>query len=274
MIAVLGGVLTAVLVLVTVGSLLAAGRFADWPSARAIGDAEDRRALEADRGPQDGGDGTQRGPGRDLSRTAQRGQGPAVSGISLGWRDDALGNLARLTTMPTKRRDLVELRTEAAASLGEFDVIEVARFEGLRGTAWSLDFSPDSRALATATVDGDLHLWDVARRQHSWQVVDPAGGMSDTGWPLLGAPNIRVRFLPDGGLVRTSFRHRVEFLDPAGRPSARRPIDGGTAQAVGLEIDRRVAGSQSDGMTGGSTSTMPPPGHCGGPSPAIQGSWR
>ncbi|MGO9917396.1 MAG: protein kinase domain-containing protein [Isosphaeraceae bacterium] len=161
------------------------------------------------------------------------------AGRPAGWRDDALGNLARLTTMPSPRRDLVELRTEAVASLGEFDIVEVAWLEGFRGTVGSLDFSPDSRALATATTSGDLHLWDVASRQHAWQVVDPAGTMSPSGFPSPAEPQPSVRFLPDGGLARTTWGHRVEFLDSSGRRSARPPIDGGTAQALRLEVDRQ-----------------------------------
>jgi WD40 repeat protein len=172
------------------------------------------------------------------------------AGRPLGWRGDALGILSRLATMPTPRRDFVELRTEAVADLGELDVIEVARLEGFRGTVWSLEFRPDSGALATATANGDLDLWDVARRQHSWQVADPAGKESSAGWPSVTDPHIQVRFLPDGGLARTTWSHRVEFLGPSGTPSGRPPIVGGAANSVGLEVDRagrRLAVGWSDG---------------------------
>jgi len=161
------------------------------------------------------------------------------AGHPAGWRDDALGNLARLTTTPSPRRDLVELRTEAVASLGEFDIVEVARLEGFRGNVWSLDFSPDSRTLATAALGGDLDLWDVERRQHSRRVVAPAGRTKPSAWPLPGDARLQVRFSPDRGVARTTWGHRVEFLDSSGRQSARPPIDGGTAQALGLEIDRQ-----------------------------------
>ncbi len=245
-IATLGGVLTAVLVLVTLASLLVAGRFANLAEREGISAAAERtsrfEAVEARRT-------------ADQARKAAEAAGAAAqaeayramlsevkalrAGHQPGWRDDAMGNLARLSTMGTPRRDLVELRSEAVASLGEFDIVEVAQLEGFRGTVWSLDFSPDSQVLATATINGDLHLWDVPRRQHSWQLDDPAGKEAPTGWPPAGGPTIRIRFLPDGGLVRTTWSRRVEFLDASGRPSARPPILGGTAQAVGLEIDRR-----------------------------------
>src|SRR5262245_66227242 len=39
-----------------------------------------------------------------------------------GWRDQALDNLARLVAMPPPRRDSVELRSEAAATLGAADI--------------------------------------------------------------------------------------------------------------------------------------------------------
>ena len=51
------------------------------------------------------------------------------AGHQPGWREEALANLARLAVMPTPRRDLVQLRTEAVASIGEFDVHEVARLQ-------------------------------------------------------------------------------------------------------------------------------------------------
>ena len=141
--------------------------------------------------------------------------------------------------MPSPRRDLVELRTEAVASLGEFDIVLVALLEGFRSKVWSLDFSPDSRSLLTTMLNGDLHLWDVALRQHAWQIVDPAGKINVYSFPLPGEAFPRARFLQGLGLARSTWDHRVEFLDSSGRQSARPPIDGGTAQALGLEIDRQ-----------------------------------
>ncbi len=241
-IAILGGALTAVLVVVTIGSLLAANRFANMAERQGNSATAERSArLDADRARATAE--TARVAAQAETYHAMLSEVKALrAGHPLGWRDDALGNLARLATMPSPRRDLVELRTEAVACLGESDVVEVARLQGFRGTIWSLDFSPDSRALATATTNGDLHLWDVASRQHSWQVVDPAGGDAPSGWPAAGDPHIHVRFLPEGSLARTTWRHRVEFLDASGRPSTRSPIVGGAAQPVGLELDRQGQG--------------------------------
>ena len=179
------------------------------------------------------------------------------AGHPLGWREDALGNLAQLTTMPTPRRDLVELRIEAVASLVEPDVVEVARLEGFRSKVFSLDFSPDSRTLATAT----LRLTKgtspcLGRCTPAACVAGPRPGGNDPGIPVGRRrvdPSIQARFLPDGrrsGARITWGLIASEFLDSSGRPSARPPIDGGTAQAVGLEVDRqghRLAVGWDDG---------------------------
>jgi WD40 repeat protein/serine/threonine protein kinase len=237
-VAVLGGVLMALLVVATVGSLLAANRFANLAERQGNSAAAERSArLEADLARANAE--TARMAAQTETYHAMLSEAKALrAGHQLGWRDEALGNLAQLTTMPTPRRDLVELRNEAVASLSESDVVEVARLEGFRSRVWSLDFRPDSPALVTSNLNGDLDLWDVSRRQHSWLVVDPAGMDRAYGGPKAGDPNIHARFLPDGGLVRITWSHRVEFLDSSGRPSARPPIDGGKAQAVGLEINR------------------------------------
>lgn len=240
------GVLTAVLVLVTIGSLLAAARFSGLAEDASESAAAERGARrEAD---QARSVAEQARKAAETARATAEGETYHAmlsevkalrAGHQLGWRDEALGNLARLATMPTPRRDLVELRTEAVACLGETDVVEAARLEGFRRGVWSLEFSPDSGALATAASNGDLDLWGVSSRQFSWQVVDPVGQRSPTTWPTAGDPLIHVRFLPDGSLVRTTWRHCVEFLDASGEPSARAPIVGGEAQPVGLEIDRQ-----------------------------------
>ena len=244
-VATLGGVLSAVLVMATIGSLLTAARFADLAERQGNSATAERSArIDADLARTTADEARK---AAETSRTAALAETYRAmlsevkalrSGHQLGWREEALANLARLAVMPTPRRDLVELRDEAAASIGEFDVVEVARLEGLRGSAWSLDFSPDSRSLVAATMNGDLHLYDVARRRHSWQVADPRGEQSPTGWPRPADPRCHVQFLHDGSLARTTWSHRVEFLDPSGGPSARPSIEGGQAQAVNLKVDR------------------------------------
>ena len=217
MIAALGGVLTAVLVMVTIGSSLAAIRFRDLAKQKGDAALAERSArLEADQARS----ASERSREVALAETyrAMLSEAKALrAGHRLGWRDDALSNLARLATMPTPRRDLVELRDEAVASLGEFDIVEVARFTGLRCKVWSLDFSPDSRMLATAALNGEVDLWDVPRRRHSRRVHDPAGSSRPGNQPTWEDPLVYARFLPDGGLARITWGRRVELLDPSGR---------------------------------------------------------
>ena len=124
-IAVLATVLAAVLVLATIGSLAAANGFRalagarsgpPWPSAA-------RREAEAQRKAAD----LARAAGLAETTRATFGATRALRDAhSPGWRKAALGNLARLATMPTPRRDLLTLRSEAAAALGDFDVELVA----------------------------------------------------------------------------------------------------------------------------------------------------
>ena len=110
-IAILGGALTALLVLVTIGALLAAGRFARSATAERLArqDAEQART-------------TAETAGTAAQAEAYRAMLSEVkalrAGHQLGWREEALANLVRLASMPTPRRDLVELRTQAVACIG------------------------------------------------------------------------------------------------------------------------------------------------------------
>jgi eukaryotic-like serine/threonine-protein kinase len=228
-IAVLGGVLTGVLVLVTVGSLLAAGRFASLAEReRNSATAERSARLEADQA---------RTAAEAASAAAQAETYRAMlsevkalrAGHELGWREEALANLARLAVMPTPRRDLAELRSEAVASIGEFGVKEVARLEASGGTVFWLDFSPDSRTLVTGANNGDLNSWDVPGRKH----LQTLAGV------MRGSYRGQGLFLPDGDLAFLTAGDRVSFLGALGRQSARRPIGRGNAKAVKLGIDRQ-----------------------------------
>jgi WD40 repeat protein/tetratricopeptide (TPR) repeat protein len=244
-IAVLGGALTAVLVLVTIGSLLTAARFASLAEgARNSAIAERGARLEADTARKTAE--TARAAAQAETYRAMLSEVKALrAGHQLGWRDGALDNLARLAVMPTSRRDLAEIRTEAVASIGEFGVKEVARFAVSGWNAFTLDFSPDSRTLVTASGDGNLDLWDVAGQKHLRRhngVASPNTG-----------PYVRgglTRFLPDGDLAILDSKDGVAFLDSSGKNSARPPIPRGTAKAVRLSSDRQgrwLAVGSSDG---------------------------
>ncbi len=165
-----------------------------------------------------------------------------------GWRDVALRNLARLAGAATPRRDPVELRTEAVAALGEFDVRKVVSIEGLVPGIVSVDFSPDGWILATSLRSGGLHLWDVARPQYLAQIVDPRVT------PAAEDATAQVaRFLPDGVLAYAAGGRSLAFLDPSGRSAPRPPIDGRGAMVRALAvapIGRLFAVGWSDGRIG------------------------
>jgi WD40 repeat protein/tetratricopeptide (TPR) repeat protein len=245
-IAVLGGVLTAVLVMVTIGSLLTAARFASVAEgARNSATAERGARLEADTARKTAE--TARAAAQAETYRAMLSEVKALRAAhSLGWRDEALDKLSRLAVMPTSRRDLAELRTEVVASVGEFGVKEVARFAVSGWSAFTMDFSPDSRTLVTASGDGNLDLWEVTGPRHLQRHIGVATRNS--------GPHVRgglAHFLPDGVLAFLDSRDGVAFLDSSGGRSARPPIPPrDNAKAVKLRSDRQgrfLAVGWSDG---------------------------
>ena len=140
----LGGGLTAVLVLTTLASLFVAGPHGppgqdEARSPGAAAQAETYRAVLSE------------------VRALRAGHQP-------GWREEALGDLARLAVMPTARRNLAELRTEAAATLATPDIRLVAQVELASDDLGSFTFSPDGRTLVTAGCKTGLNFWDLASR--------------------------------------------------------------------------------------------------------------
>jgi WD40 repeat protein/serine/threonine protein kinase/tetratricopeptide (TPR) repeat protein len=156
-----------------------------------------------------------------------------------GWRDRALRSLARLATLPTPRRDLTELRTEAVAALGGFDFVEVAQFAGMSDAGHCVDFSPDSRILAIGAVDGRLYLWENTGGPSRWSIVDPVASRGPAGAVVAAIARPRFKFLPDATLAYTAPDGRISFLDASGRPSGRRPLSSGLARAWRLTADKR-----------------------------------
>ena len=74
--------------------------------------------------------------------------------------------------MPTPRRSLSELRTEAAAALAIPDVALVTKLKlPPAGAYWaSFDFSPDGRILFVADSNTGLNAWDVTTNHHLFSV--------------------------------------------------------------------------------------------------------
>ena len=220
-IAILSAVLTATLLLATVGSLVAAGIFARQAlrgrnlaiaerlareEASRQASAEFRARTEADQA-RAAADDARAAAQAETYRATLSEVKALRAGHQLGWRDEALADLARLAVIRTPRRDLVELRSEAVASIGEFGVKEVARLSASGENAYSLSFSPDSRILVTNSNNGDLDYWDVTGRKHLRRFAGVARG-SYRG---------QVLFLPDGDLAFLTAGHRVSFLADSGR---------------------------------------------------------
>jgi hypothetical protein len=245
-IATLAGVITGLLVVATVGSLLAANRFANMASRqRDLATAERWARLEADQA-RSTAEGARGAALAETYRAVLSEVKAMRAGHQLGWRDEAAANLARLAVMPTPRRDLAELRTEAVATVGEFGVKEVARLRASGFRAFALDFSPDSRTLVTACGDEILDLWDVTGPAHL-QRHTGAARKDEHNWGWM------ARFLPDGNLAFLDRRGRVAFLDPSGRESRRTPLSRGDAKAQMLRGDRQnrwLAVGWSDGRIG------------------------
>lgn len=237
--AVLCGALTAILVMATIGSLVTMARF-----AKLANDASNSAAAEfAARLEADGARAAavEAGKASEAARAAAQAETYRAmlsevmalrAGHQLGWRDEALSNLARLAVMPTTRRDLAELRTEAVATVGEFGASEVARFALSGRVAFSIDFSPDSTTIVTACGDGNLDLWDVPARKHLRRLV----GAAIPDISRLGRGGF-ARFLHNGDLAYLNAEGAVAFFDRSARKTVRTPIARGEAKAIRLTTD-------------------------------------
>jgi serine/threonine protein kinase/WD40 repeat protein len=148
------------------------------------------------------------------------------TGHQPGWRDQALGDLARLAVMPTPLRDLTELRTEAAATLAMPDIRLVARIA--LDESNSLSFSPDGGTLLTASSSTGLDFWDVREQRHLSSVP---------GLTVPKARDDRAVYLPEGqGLAVATSKQGVVFTDTQGVRTARAPITNGSRQPTKLVL--------------------------------------
>jgi eukaryotic-like serine/threonine-protein kinase len=218
----LGAGLTAVLVLTTLASLFVANRMAQLAQnerkSRAAAQAETYRAVLSE------------------AKALRAGHQP-------GWRDEALGDLARLAIMPMPGRDLSELRSEAAATLGTPDVRLAARVELPSEDLGSFAFDPDGRTLLTAGSQTGLEFWDVPGHRHLSSVEGLAVGES---W------FDKAVYLPDGQGLAVGTRDRgVVFTGTRGIPTTRAPITRGSSRPTKLAISadgRRIAVAWTDGI--------------------------
>ena len=148
--------------------------------------------------------------------------------------------------MPTPRRDLVELRTEAVATLATLDIRLVTRISLPHDDIRSIAFSPDGRTLVTAGFTRGLDFWDVPGQRHL-AAVDGLN-VTDVSEKTL------VAFLPEAqGLAVATRDHGVVFTD-ARHPHEPRPDHPGNEQAEELAIDAEghwiaVAWTEPAGIT-------------------------
>jgi WD40 repeat protein len=150
------------------------------------------------------------------------------AGHEPGWREKALSGLAQLAVMP--RRDLPELRTEAAATLGTPDVRLVARVALPSDAPGSFTFSPDGRTLLTAGPRTGLDFWDVPGNRHLSSVESVTVGQEADRFD-------KVVYLPDGQGLAVATRDRgVVFTDMHGILTTRAPITQGSSQPIKLAI--------------------------------------
>jgi serine/threonine protein kinase/WD40 repeat protein len=186
-IAVLGGVLTGVLVLVTVASLLAAGYFNRLRQNEALAAQRERdaRAAEVEQ-KQRAEEALQ--DAIDQTYLATRNEIRAMRlAHESGWRSAALERIRGLVHLGSRKFDRVELRTEALACLAEIDVRIQSTF-GDPGT-WHIQFSPDGRTLASADERGRVYLRDLATNRDLPPILLPKSkrGMTPLAFHAGGA---------------------------------------------------------------------------------------
>ena len=241
----LSGMLAAVLALAIVGSLLAASRFATLAELERRSASSERAArLEADSA-RKSAEAARAAAQAEAYRATLSEVVALRAGRQLGWREEALGSLARLARMPTPRRNVVELRNQAVANLGEFGITKVAQFDASEFT--QLDFSRDSRTLVSIDANGDVWLRDASDGGNPRRLVELSRYLASH--PV--RPDLRrIRILSNGDLAVVAANHQVAFFGFDDRKSARPPITRETANAVRLEVDqegRRLAVGWDDG---------------------------
>jgi WD40 repeat protein len=173
------------------------------------------------------------------------------AGREPGWRDEALADLSRLAASNSPKRDLFELRTEAAAAIGTPDVRLVARIDPSAFPS-SFAFDPGSPRLAVVCGQSALDFWNL-------QDLKPTGSTEPLGGKQPASVWLRSKaiFLPGGrGLAVATVDKGIVFADPFGKRSPRAPITRGNSVPHYLSVDStatRLAvgwGTASSAMSG------------------------
>ncbi|MCI0639577.1 MAG: protein kinase [Gemmataceae bacterium] len=165
-----------------------------------------------------------------------------------GWRDKALTGLARLAVMPTPRRDLLELRTEATATLSTPDILRADKLKTSTATVGSFTFSPDGQTLLT--VGAWSQLTPKRGGLDFWNVQDKTLRSHIEGLTVGPVRYDLVVYLPDGEGLAVGTRVGVVFTDKHGTRTDREAITQNSSQPIQLAIDakgERMAVAWSDG---------------------------
>jgi eukaryotic-like serine/threonine-protein kinase len=216
-IAVLGAVLTAVLVLVTIASLIVAGRMAQsaaderWARQQAVesqrreADARahaEQSALEANR--QSEAAQHARLDALDNTYSATRNEVTAMRlARQSGWRTAALDRIRNLVRLGSRNLDRVDLRSEALACLAEMDIRLQSKFtvpSDPQMGAWHLRYSPDGQILAVNdNKKNRVYLKNLVTKQEL-----PSIPTSDGLAPFVFHPSGTLAVSPTAG--RVAFR--------------------------------------------------------------------
>jgi WD40 repeat protein/tetratricopeptide (TPR) repeat protein len=173
----------------------------------------------------------------------------SLAGVEAGLTSKVLSNVAKLLSIDTKKRDPLELGALAVEAFGKVDVREILRLRTYHdgNAVRSIDFSADSRYLASSGFGGRLHVWDIAQQKSVTVVDDPDFNFhtysEDSASPA-------VKFDASGsGLWYATHANSVVWFDPLSPELKRKKIEG-WMQPCGLASDRsgeRLTISWNDG---------------------------
>ena len=246
-IAVLGGVLTAVLVLVTIGSLLVAAEYSNLAGAERTARLKSERMAEAESLARAEAEKAHKAESKERERAekalldaldqtyiATRNEVRAMRlAHEAGWRSRAIERIAGLVRLgsPSLRRE--ELRTDAIGCLAELDVRLQSTFGPRDVGAWRMKFSPDGETLAVS----DDKLSIVCLYDHNNNRELPSIPRASGHAPFV--------FHPGGALALSSAPGRVVYhaLKP-GQPTFP-PINGNGTASTELRSTSHSTGLES-----------------------------
>ncbi|HVS38820.1 MAG TPA: protein kinase [Gemmataceae bacterium] len=205
-IAVLGGVLTAVLVLVTAASLLAAGYFnrAAQSERDARQEAEDARAKAATSA---AAEAAERDKAQGALYHSLVGESRATRAArQVGYRERVFELLREASRLETPERDPSALRREAAEALGDF----------VGNRPWMLPSSLLPSDYRKAWFDPLTHRLAISQAGGKLRYIDPAEGREAVSLSVPGGEIQNLSFAPDGRrmAIQSSDGNRVYRRGP------------------------------------------------------------